>query len=310
MSGPTITFAGVAKWYGDTVAVAELAITVHPGVTGLLGHNGAGKSTALKLAAGFARASAGTVRVLGVDPATDRSVHTRLGVVTDRDAMWPFLTAREFVTLAARLRDVTEPEAAADRAIALVAMGDAAERRVAGFSKGMRQRVKLAAALVHDPDVLLLDEPLNGLDPVQRRETVALVRALGDAGRTIVVSSHVLHEVERMADRMLVLVNGRLVAEGATRDIRALLADRPRRIRINAGNAGRALANRLVADDAVASIAFDGDAITIETEHAERFALILPVAARAANATLLRVEPVDDDLESVYAYLQLRARGG
>ena len=172
----TLVFQGVSKWYGDTVALAEVSFELAPGVTGLLGHNGAGKSTALALCAGFADPSTGTVRVLGLDPRRKPEVYRRIGIVHDRDGLWPFLTARELVELMAGLRDVPDPRTAAAEALASVGLEDAAERRVGGFSKGMRQRVKLAQALVHSPELLLLDEPLNGLDPVQRRHVVELIR--------------------------------------------------------------------------------------------------------------------------------------
>lgn len=306
----TLAFDGVSKWFGDTVAVAEVTFAVEPGVTGMLGHNGAGKSTSLRMCAGFAPPSAGTVRLLGVDPARDRDVHTRFGVVVDREGIWPFLTPMRFVELQARLRGVADPAAAAARALEIVEMSDVADREVRGFSKGMRQRVKLAAALAHDPEVLLLDEPLNGLDPRQRRHTIDLIRRLGAEGRTIVVSSHVLHEVERMAPRVLVMVNGRLVAEGETAGIRALLAERPRTLRIEAATHSAALAQTLIGEGAVGSVRLDDGAVVVETEDVERLTHLLPRLAQAAGATLRRIQPLDDDLESVYAYLHARSRGG
>ncbi len=309
MTAPALSFDGVSKWYGDTVAVAEVTFAPDSGVTGLLGHNGAGKSTALKLLAGFARPSAGTVRVLGADPATDRALHRRIGVVTDSDAIWPFLTPHGFVALMAELRGVSDPGAAADRALATVELTDVAARKVGGFSKGMRQRTKLAAALVHEPEVLLLDEPLNGLDPAQRAHTVELVRRLGAQGRSVLVSSHVLHEVERMADAVLVLVNGRLVAEGRTAAIRNLLADRPRTIRIEADNA-TAIAQGLIGAGVVESVRLDGRSVVVETHDVDGLSRRLAPLARDADTTLERVEPLDDDLESVYTYLQARSRGG
>jgi ABC-2 type transport system ATP-binding protein len=306
----TLAFDGVSKWFGDTVAVADIGFRVEPGVTGLLGHNGAGKSTTLRLCAGFARPSAGTVRLLGVDPAHDRAVHRRLGVVVDREGIWPFLTPARFVELQARLRDVSDYRSAAVRALQSVEMSEVADREVRGFSKGMRQRVKLAAALVHDPEVLLLDEPLNGLDPRQRRHTIDLIRRLGAEGRTILVSSHVLHEVERMAPRVLVMVNGRLVAEGETAGIRALLAERPRTVRIEAEARSAVLAQQLIGEGAVGSVRLDDGALVVETGDVERLSRLLPGLARAADATLRRIQPLDDDLESVYEYLHARSRGG
>ncbi len=232
----------VSRWFGDTVALSDVSFRSEPGVTGLLGHNGAGKSTLFDLLAGFTTPSQGTVRVLGLDPHADPAVHARLGLVPDGDGLWPFLTARQTVAFLARHRGVRDPDAAAARALDRVGLSQAADRKVAGFSKGMRQRVQLAQALAHDPEVLLLDEPLNGLDPAQRRADVDLLRSLGAEGRTVLVSSHVLGEVERMADRVLVVVNGRLVAEGTPAGVQELLARSARTVQV--ADAGRAPAGR------------------------------------------------------------------
>ena len=213
MTDRALVFDGVSRWYGDTVALADVSFALGSGVTGLLGHNGAGKSTALKLCAGFTSPSTGSVRVLGTDLARSPDTYRRIGIAHDRDALWPFLTARAMVALCARLRGVGDPDRAAAQALRQVGLADVADRKLRGFSHGMRQRVKLAQALAHDPELLLLDEPLNGLDPAQRRHIVELITRLGDEGRTVLVSSHVLHEVERMAPRVLVLVNGQIAVE-------------------------------------------------------------------------------------------------
>jgi ABC-2 type transport system ATP-binding protein len=305
----TLVFQGVSKWYGDTVALAEVSFELAPGVTGLLGHNGAGKSTALALCAGFADPSTGSVRVLGLDPRREPEVYRRIGIVHDRDGLWPFLTARELVELMAGLRDVPDPQGAAAEALATVGLEDAAERRVGGFSKGMRQRVKLAQALVHAPELLLLDEPLNGLDPVQRRHVVELIRRLGAEGRTVLVSSHVLHEVERMAPRVVVLVNGRLVAEGETGAIRDLIRDRPRTLRIAAGSSAQALARELVGEGLASGVRVDNGFLVVETGDMDALGRRLMPLARTLGATVDRVEPLGDDLESVYTYLTDHARG-
>jgi ABC-2 type transport system ATP-binding protein len=304
-----IVFEHVSRWYGDTVALADVSFSIGPGVTGLLGHNGAGKSTALRLCGGFSTPKSGTVRVLGMDPRRNPEVYRRLGVVPDHSPPWPFLTAREVVTLCARLRGMPDPAAAAQRALVEVDLLDVAERSVGGFSHGLRQRVKLAQALAHEPDVLLLDEPLNGLDPAHRRHVVDLLRRLGESGRTVIVSSHVLHEVERMAPRVLVLVNGRLVAEGETAEIRRLISDRPRRVRITTDGDGLGLARDLVGAGTVSAVRLDDHSIIVDTDDVERFSRLLPVVAVETGTTLRRVEPVGDDLESVYAYLHDRARG-
>jgi len=304
-----IVVDGVARWFRDRVAVADVSFVAGPGVTGLLGHNGAGKTTMLRLLAGFTTPSRGTVRILGADPRREPEVYRRIGLVPDGDGLWPFLTAHQAVALLARLRGVADPAEAAHRALAIVGLDDVAGRRLQGFSKGMRQGVKLAQALVHDPDVLLLDEPLNGLDPARRRAFVELVQRLGAGGKTVIVSSHVLHEVERMAPRVVVLVNGRLVAEGETASIRALIADRPRSVRIEAGTGTRELAQALLGAGLADAVRLGDDGALLETGDPDALARGLPVIAREKAITVARIQPVGDDLESVYAYLHARARG-
>ena len=223
------------------------------------------------------------MRVLGHDPRREPEVYRRIGIVHDRDGLWPFLTARELVELMAGLRDVADPPKAAAEALATVGLEDAAERRVGGFSKGMRQRVKLAQALVHSPELLLLDEPLNGLDPVQRRHVVELIRRLGAEGRTVLVSSHVLHEVERMAPRVVVLVNGRLVAEGETGAIRDLIRDRPRTLRIAAGGEAQALARELVGEGLASGVRLDAGVLVVETADMDALGRRLMPLARDAR---------------------------
>jgi ABC-2 type transport system ATP-binding protein len=306
---PAIEFAGVSRWFGDTVALADVSFTVEGGVIGLLGHNGAGKSTALKLCGGFSTPSAGRVRIYGVDPRRHPDVFRRIGIVPDHSPPWPFLTAREVVALSARLHKVADFAGAAAEALHTVDLEDAADRPVGEFSHGMRQRVKLAQALAHQPDLLLLDEPLNGLDPSQRNHVIELLTRLGQEGRTVIVSSHVLHEVERMAPRVLVLVNGHLVAEGATPDIRRLISERPRRVLVTADGDGRALARELLAAADVDAVRISNGTLELETSDPGALSRALPVAASSTDALLRRIEPVGDDLESVYAYLHQRARG-
>src|SRR3954454_1365799 len=309
VSGRALEFTGVSRWYGDMVSLADVAFTVEPGVTGLLGHNGAGKSTTLKLCAGFSTPSAGTVRVFGVDPRRTPEVYRRIGIVPDHGAPWPFLTARSVIELSARLHKVSDHRSAAAEALETVDLTGDADRPVREFSHGMTQRVKLAQALVHEPDLLLLDEPLNGLDPTQRAHAIALLTRLGAEGRTVVVSSHVLHEVERMADRVLVLVNGHLVAEGSTPAIRRLISDRPRRVEVTAAGNVRALARELLAGDDVEAVRLADGTLEIETSNPASLSRALPLAATRADTLLELVRPVGDDLESVYAYLHERARG-
>jgi ABC-2 type transport system ATP-binding protein len=310
MSGqPAIEFAGVSRWFGDTVALADVSFVADGGVIGLLGHNGAGKSTTLKLCGGFSSPSAGRVRIFGVDPRRDPGVFRRIGIVPDHSPPWPFLSAREVVELSARLHRVADHRGAAEAALHTVDLTDAAGRPVGEFSHGMRQRVKLAQALVHEPDLLLLDEPLNGLDPSQRSQVIELLTRLGGEGRTVIVSSHVLHEVERMAPRVLVLVNGHLVAEGATPDIRRLISERPRRVLITADGDSRALARELLTAADVDAVRIADGTIELETSDPAALSRALPVAATATESLLRTIQPVGDDLESVYAYLHQRARG-
>jgi ABC-2 type transport system ATP-binding protein len=306
--GATVVFDRVSRWYGDTVALADVSFSLAPGVTGLLGHNGAGKSTALKLCAGFTRPSAGSVRVLGTDLARDQRAYRDIGIAHDREGLWPHLTAHETVAALARLRGAVDPRDAATRALARVGLAEHAGRRVGGFSHGMRQRVKLAQALAHGPRLLLLDEPLNGLDPAWRRRVIELIIELGEDGRTVLVSSHVLHEVERMAARILVLVDGRLVARGTTAGIRDLFDDRPREYRVRSDDP-RALARELLAAGVVDSVALGAGSLRVEVGDAESFARAVAPAARRAGARLEGLEPLGEDLESIFRHLQLRARG-
>ncbi|WP_380158229.1 ABC transporter ATP-binding protein [Kineococcus sp. R86509] len=306
-----IEFDGVSKWFGDTVALSDVTVHIDAGVTGLLGHNGAGKSTALQVLAGGTRPSQGTVRVLGRDPHRDPEVHRGLGIVADGEATWAHASARTQIEFLARQRGVRDPRSATQDALHRVGLSEAADRRVGGFSKGMRQRVKLAQALVHDPQVLLLDEPLNGLDPAQRRADVDLLAALGAEGRTVLVSSHVLSEVERMAHRVLVVVNGRLVAEGEPAGIRELLVDRPRTVRLE-GDRVLELAGMLLAAGLVESVRREGagrTGVLVEAPRAVALAEAVPRLARESGTTLRRVEGVGEDLESVFAHLVRAARG-
>jgi ABC-2 type transport system ATP-binding protein len=303
-----VELADVSKWFGDTVALADVSFTLGPGVTGLLGHNGAGKTTTLSLIAGFSAPSQGTVMVGGHDPRTDAEVHTLLGLVPDGDGLWPFLTARQTVMFLAKQRRVANLAEETQRALERVGLTDAADRKVSGFSKGMRQRVRLAQALVHDPRVLLLDEPLNGLDPAQRLQMIDLIVTLGAEGRTVMVSSHILAEVERMADRVLVIVNGRLVAEGSPAGIRDLITEQPRTVRIVVDKP-RVLGQSLLADGVVDSVRLSDGELIVETAEQVRLARRLPVAAKEAGLTLQRVVPVGEDLESVFGYLTHVARG-
>lgn len=300
---PTIVLDHVSKWYGDVVAVSDVSFGIAPGVTGLLGPNGAGKSTILKLMAGLLAPSTGIVAVGGEPVRGNPRVYQRLGLVSEHETVYPFLSGREFVRLNALLQRLPDPDAATARAIGLVELDDAAARPIGGYSKGMRQRIKVAAALVHEPDVLLMDEPLNGTDPVQRAGLIRLMKRLGAAGRTVVVSSHVLSEVERFAGSILVIVNGKLAAAGNYRAIRDRMDQRPREVAIRADDARR-LAATLIAEPVTASVRVVGDGrLVAQTGDVRAFSAAVPRLARQHGIRLLEVQPVDESLSSVFAYL-------
>jgi len=299
----TVTVADVSVWFGAKVALSELSCSFGPGVTGLLGPNGAGKTTLMRAMTGLIGVNQGTVRIEDRDPRRDRAVHDRMALVAEDEAVPPSLTARQFVRYVADLRRVTDRDAP-DNALRTVAMLDEAGRRVDTFSKGMRQRTKIAAALVTNPHVLVLDEPLNGADPVQRLRLIELFKQLGAQGRTVIVSSHVLNEVERLAERVIVLVHGRLAAAGGHHAIRDAMNDRPRHVLIRSDDTRR-LAAALITLESVEGVTFDSarDGLVIQTLHARELATALPRLARDTPARLLEVRALDDSLESLFREL-------
>ncbi|MDA0269551.1 MAG: ABC transporter ATP-binding protein [Chloroflexi bacterium] len=308
-SAPAITLEGVSKWYGNVVAVNDVSFEIGPGITGLLGPNGAGKSTILHMMGGLLRASAGAVSVLGEPAAGNPEVYRKVGIVLEREAVYGTLTGWDFVRMNARLHGLPDVDAATRRAIDLVDMGYAQGRATGGYSKGMKQRIKIAAAIVHDPQMLILDEPFNGADPRQRLHMIDMLRAMAGEGRTIVFSSHILEEMERLGDRVLVIVSGRLAASGDFRAIRRLMVDRPHTFRIvSSGN--RRLAQALVGDEAVTSVELDGDRLTVQTRDYSRFITVVPRIARDSGVTLRELAPSDESLESVFEYLVAGVRGG
>ena len=293
---------GVSKFFGDVVAVSDVTFAVRAGVTALLGPNGAGKSTLFRMMCGLTPPSRGTVRVLGADARRNRDVRGRIGLSPQQDALFDRLDALEFVTIAAATQGVADPEAAGRHALGIVELDPDDHRPVSGYSKGMRQRTKLAAALVHDPEVLILDEPLNGLDPVQRRRMIELLEDLGAQGRCVLVSSHVLEEVARLGSRILVIAQGRLVASGDYRELRELMDDRPHRISIEADRP-RDLAAALVSSGTVVGVRIEGDVVVADTLQADRLGREVAPLAKDLGARLRQVIPLDEDLESVFRYL-------
>lgn len=302
-SDATVVVEAVSKWFSGVVAVSEVSFAVGPGVTAVLGPNGAGKSTLLRLLCGLTRPSLGTVKVFGADPRTDTTARGRIGLVPQQETMFDARTPLAFVRLAGVLHDVDDPDAEARRCLDIVELDPDDSRRIAAYSKGMRQRVKVAAALVHDPDLLVLDEPLTGLDPRQRRHMIDLFHRLGTEGRCVLVSSHVLDEVERFGSRVLVLAKGRLAATGDFRAIRDLMDDRPHRIQITTDVPAR-LAGVLVATGAVTGVRLTGpNTVQVETTDVTRLRLGIAPAAIACDAHLREFAPLDDDLDSVFRYL-------
>jgi ABC-2 type transport system ATP-binding protein len=298
----TLDVTACSRWYGNVVAVNDVTMRIAPGITGLLGPNGAGKSTLISMLAGFLPPSAGTVTLDGAAIWKNQDAYRVIGLVPEREATFDYLTGQEFVVANAELHGLADPGAAARRAIETVAMADAQGRKVGEYSKGMKQRIKMAAALVHDPAVLLLDEPFNGMDPRQRLHLIALLRSMGAAGRTVLFSSHILEEVEQLANHVEVLVAGRHAASGDYREIRRLMTDRPHHYTITSGD-NRALAAALVADRSTSAVNLDGETLRVEATEFLRFAELLPRVARDAGVRLYEVTPVDESLESVFSYL-------
>lgn len=298
----TIDIEHTSRWFGNVVAVNDVTMTIGPGVTGLLGPNGVGKSTLINMMAGFLAPSTGTVTLDGQPIWRNESVYREIGIVPEREAMYDFLTGFDFVVANAELHGLGAKEARA--ALATVEMEYAQDRRIATYSKGMRQRVKMASALVHDPSVLLLDEPFNGMDPRQRMQLMDLLRRMGATGRTVLFSSHILEEVEQLASHIEVIVAGRHAASGDFRKIRRLMTDRPHRYLVRSSD-DRALAAALIADPSTAGIEVDlaEGALRIQAVDFGRFTELLPRVAREHSIRLLTVSPSDESLESVFSYL-------
>lgn len=298
-----IEVTDVSKWFGSLVAVSNVSFEIGAGVTALLGPNGAGKSTLLRMLCGLAAPSRGSVRVFGKDPRRDLDVTRRIGLVPQQESVFEPLTALQFVRLSATLQGLVNADAAARDALARVELDADDRRRLPAYSKGMRQRVKLAQAIVHAPDLIVLDEPLTGLDPRQRGRMIELFHGLAGEGRTVVVTSHVLDEVERVGSNVVVLNKGRLAASGDFRQIRALLEDRPTRMRIRSDRV-HALGAALLAEGAVVGVRVESDgALVLDTDDARRLFRLLAPTARDHGAALLEAHQIDEDLEGVFRHL-------
>ena len=300
---PVIDIDNVSKWYGDVVAVNDVSVQVFPGITGLLGPNGAGKTTLLHLIAGLAACSEGSVMVLGEPSRNNPELYRRVGVMTEKEGVYGFLTGRQFLESTAKMRSLSPVAPAVDQALEIVGMADAQRRRLGGYSRGMRQRMRLAAALVHDPEVLILDEPLSGTDPRQCLEFSAAMVRFAEQGRTVLVSSHILEEVELLADRIVLMVSGKLAAAGDIRAIREKLDEQAYHVRI-VTDAPRPLAAALVNLEEVDSVNLGPDSdLVVLSRNVGALQEAIPRLARELGARLFRVEPLDESLESIFGYV-------
>jgi ABC-2 type transport system ATP-binding protein len=297
-----VELRGVSRWYGNVVAVNDVTMTLGSGVTGLLGPNGAGKTTLLHMMAGFLAPSQGELLVGGARAWRNPDLYRSLGLVSEREAVHGFLTAWEFVLASAKLHRLRQPERAARQAIALVDLQEAQGRRIDTFSKGMRQRARVAAALVHEPDILLLDEPFNGMDPRQRVHMMELLHGMGDAGRTVLFSSHILEEVEQVSGTVQVMVAGRLAASGDYRSIRRLMTHRPHVFAIRSTD-DRRLAVALIGEPSVTGVDLDRSGLSVRAGDYGAFTRALPKIALREGVGLRQLLPSDESLESVFSYL-------
>jgi ABC-2 type transport system ATP-binding protein len=301
----TLELAGVSRWFGNVVAVNDVTMSIGPGVTGLLGPNGAGKTTLLSMMSGFLPPSAGTVTLDGVPIWRNPELYRRIGLVPEAEAMFDSMTGWDFVHANAELHLLPDPSAATLAALEAVDMMDSRDREIGKFSKGMKQRIKMATALVHDPEVLLLDEPFNGMDPRQRMHLLALLQRLGRGGRTVLFSSHILEEVEDIAGTIEVVVAGRQAASGDFRSIRRLMTERPHQYMIASAN-DRALAAAIIADGSADAVRLTPAGLEVQASDFGRFVEALPRIAQSSAIPLFEVTPADESLESVFAYLVAR----
>lgn len=301
-----ISIQNASRWYGQVIGLNDVTCEIGPGLTALLGMNGAGKSTMMRLITGQLRPTTGSVTVFGMQPFANPEVFKRLGYCPEIDNFYERMTGRQFVNYMARLSGFGAAEAKARTAsmLAKVGMTERADRKIQGYSKGMRQRIKLAQAMLHDPDVILLDEPLNGLDPVGRREYIELLSELANAGKCIMVSSHILYEVEQMTRSILLLHRGRLLATGDLRVIRSLIDKHPHRVRIETSDPRRA-ASLIAPMPNVVSLAFDakGDGLEIEVRDPDSFYMALSGFVLDQGLPIDGFSSPDNNLEAVFRYL-------
>ncbi|MDA1307662.1 MAG: ABC transporter ATP-binding protein [Acidobacteria bacterium] len=305
MSAPIVAAENLSKWYGQVIGLNDVTVTVPPGITGLLGPNGAGKSTFMKLITGQLSPSKGSVTVLGEPIWQNPALYFRIGFCPEQDAFYDRMTGLEWVTALVRLNGLTDTEAAqaAERALTAVDLMDAANKKIGAYSKGMRQRVKLAQAIAHDPELLILDEPLTGMDPLGRRKTMKMIREWARQGKSILVSSHILHEVELMTPNILLINNGRILAEGNVHQIRDLIDEHPHTVYIRADDP-RGLAREFLTHADVLSMRFEPGAVVVETGKPDAFyARLTELVAEGRCGAVNEVTSPDDNLQAVFKYL-------
>lgn len=306
-TAPIVTAEHVSKWYGEVIGLNDVNVSVPSGVTGLLGPNGAGKSTFMKLITGQLRPSKGTVKVLGESIWRNPDLYFRIGFCPEQDAFYERMTGLEWVRALVRLNGFSDKEAddAAKRALTAVDLMEAANKKIGAYSKGMRQRVKMAQALVHEPQLLILDEPLSGMDPIGRRKTIRMIRDWGRAGKSIIVSSHILHEIESMTSNILLINNGRILAEGDVHQIRDLIDEHPHTVYVRAEDPRRVARQFLDnTDDDVRSMKFEEGAVVVETGKPDQFyARLTEMAASGQYGAIDEVTSPDDNLQAVFQYL-------
>jgi ABC-2 type transport system ATP-binding protein len=302
---PVVTAEHLSKWYGQVSGLNDVTVAIPPGITGLLGPNGAGKSTFMKLITGQLRPSKGHVSVLGEPVWGNPAIYYRIGFCPEQDAFYDRMTGLEWIAALVRLNGLTDTAAiaAARHALETVDLLDAADKKIGAYSKGMRQRVKLAQAIVHDPELLIFDEPLAGMDPIARRRTIRMIKEWARAGRSILVSSHILHEIESMTANILLINNGRILAEGNVHQIRDLIDEHPHTVFIRAADP-RMLARRFLAEDDVISLRFETGAVVVETARPDVFyARLTDLAASGEAGGIQEVTSPDDNLQAVFKYL-------
>jgi ABC-2 type transport system ATP-binding protein len=302
---PTVLMENTSKWYDQVIGLNDVSLAIDGGVTGILGPNGAGKSTLFKLLMGRLKPSQGSVRLFGIDPWKDTSPYRRIGYVSESERLYDWMTAQDFVSTLARLHGMTRDEAneRAEHVLRFVGLHDVRHKEIGKYSKGMRQRVKIAHALVHDPDLIILDEPLHGCDPIARTSIMNVIRELGSQGKTVLVSSHILEEIERITEQIVILHNGRLLALGNLHAIRGLLDKHPHRIMLTTDEP-RKLASAFIGEKPIYGVRFPEDGkLEIQTNNLSEAHSVLPRVIVESKIAVTSIDNPDDNLESLLGYL-------